>query len=183
MASKFNFGKRLRVTGHEYRKMDYGAALRCGCSCENRFVSKRWHPSFKATCVRPASFRSVTPPVWPPGARDFFLQAFTRRHVPCATSWLMTGTIVVPAFSRVEWCHAGPDQTSRSGAIPENAWTQILTDRQTWPGQLFFTDPGPAPQILDGGGGQLVQKRGPWRKGPVFKWAYFLLCKIFAIVF
>ena len=46
MASKFNFDKRLRVTGHEYRKMDYGAALRCGCSCENRFVSKRWHPSF-----------------------------------------------------------------------------------------------------------------------------------------
>ena len=46
MASKFNFGKRLRVSGHEYRKMDYGAALRCGCSCKNRFVSKRWHPSF-----------------------------------------------------------------------------------------------------------------------------------------
>ena len=47
MASKLNFGKRLRVTGHEYRKMDYGAALRWGCSGENRFVSKRWHPSFK----------------------------------------------------------------------------------------------------------------------------------------
>ena len=47
MASKFNFGKRLRVTGHEYRKMDYGASSRCGCSCENHFVSKRWHPSFK----------------------------------------------------------------------------------------------------------------------------------------
>ena len=43
---KFNFRKRLRVTGHEYRKMDYGAALRCGCSCEDRFVSKMWHPSF-----------------------------------------------------------------------------------------------------------------------------------------
>ena len=29
---------------------------------------------------------------------------------------------------------------------------------------------GPAPQILDwGGGGQLVQKRVPWRKGPFFK--------------
>ena len=47
MASKFNFGKRLCVTGHEYRKTDYGAAMRWGCSCENRFVSKRWHPSFK----------------------------------------------------------------------------------------------------------------------------------------
>ena len=34
MASKLNFGKRLRVTGHEYRKMDYGAALRCGCSSD-----------------------------------------------------------------------------------------------------------------------------------------------------
>ena len=22
----------------------YGAAMRLGCSCENRFVSKRWHP-------------------------------------------------------------------------------------------------------------------------------------------
>ena len=57
------------------------------------------------------------------------LQAFTRRHVPCATNRLMTGTIVVPAFWRVEWRHAGPDRTSRSGAIPENAWTHILTDK------------------------------------------------------
>ena len=40
MASKINFGKRLRVTGHEYRKMDNGDALRWGCSCENRFVKK-----------------------------------------------------------------------------------------------------------------------------------------------
>ena len=48
MASKFNFGKRLRVTGHEYRKTDYGAALRWGCSYENRFLSKRWHPSFNS---------------------------------------------------------------------------------------------------------------------------------------
>ena len=49
--------------------------------------------------------------------------------MPCATNRLMTGTIVVPAFWRVEWCHAGPDRTSRSGAIPENAWTHILTDK------------------------------------------------------
>ena len=46
MASQFYFGKRLRVTGHEYRKTDYGAALRWGCSSENRVLSKRWHPSF-----------------------------------------------------------------------------------------------------------------------------------------
>ena len=47
MASKFNFGKRLRVTEHEYRKTNYGAALRWRCSCENHFfLSKRWHPSF-----------------------------------------------------------------------------------------------------------------------------------------
>ena len=38
--------KRLLVTGHEYRKMGYRAALRWGCSCENRFVSRRWHPFF-----------------------------------------------------------------------------------------------------------------------------------------
>ena len=50
----------------------------------------------------------------------------------------MAGTIVVPAFWRVEWCHAGPDRTSRSGAIPENAWTHIQTNTS---GQLFFTDP------------------------------------------
>ena len=30
---------------------DYGAALRCGCACENRFASKRWHPSFKQKVV------------------------------------------------------------------------------------------------------------------------------------
>ena len=58
-------------------------------------------------------------------------------HVPCATNRLMAGTIVVPAFWRVEWCHAGPDRTSRSGAIPENAWTHILTDRQTRPANYF----------------------------------------------
>ena len=33
-------------------KMDYWAALRCGCFCENRFVSKRWHPSFKVSRMR-----------------------------------------------------------------------------------------------------------------------------------
>ena len=40
MASKFNIGKRWRVAGHEYRKMDFGAALWWGCSCENRFCQK-----------------------------------------------------------------------------------------------------------------------------------------------
>ena len=58
-------------------------------------------------------------------------------HVPRATNRLMAGTIVVPAFWRVEWCHAGPGRTSRSGAIPENAWTHILTDRQTRPANYF----------------------------------------------
>ena len=32
MASKFNFGKRLCVTGHEYRKTEYRAGMRWGCS-------------------------------------------------------------------------------------------------------------------------------------------------------
>ena len=41
MASKFNIGKRLRVTGYEYRKTDYGAALRWGCSCENLFFCQK----------------------------------------------------------------------------------------------------------------------------------------------
>ena len=41
-----SFHNHQNHTGHEYRKMDYGTALRCGCSCENCFVSKRWHPSF-----------------------------------------------------------------------------------------------------------------------------------------
>ena len=35
--------------------------------------------------VRPASLGSAVPSVWPVGACDFFLQAFTRRHVPRAT--------------------------------------------------------------------------------------------------
>ena len=39
---------------HEYRKMDYGAALRYGCSCENRFAYcvDEFHDSFhwKAAC-------------------------------------------------------------------------------------------------------------------------------------
>ena len=50
--------------------------------------------------------------------------------MPCATNRLITDTIVVPAFWRVEWCHAGPDRTSRSGAIPEML-EHTHTDRQT----------------------------------------------------
>ena len=42
-----------------------------------------------------------------------------------------TGTNVVPAFRRVDRCHPGPDQTSRSGAIPENAWTHRQTHTLT----------------------------------------------------
>ena len=86
-------------------------------------------------------------PRGPPGVRENFCKPSRGGmcHVPCATNRPMTGTIVVPPFWRVEWFHAGPDPTSRSGAIPENAWTHIhpdwLTDWLTRPGQLFFTDP------------------------------------------
>ena len=48
---------------------------------------------------------------------------------------------VVPAFRRVHRCHPGPDRTSRSGAIPGNAWTHRQTDSQTPAAQLFFADP------------------------------------------
>ena len=59
MASKFNFGKRLCVTGHEYRKTDNGAAMRWGCSCENRFVSKRWHPSLKKNIAKTEDLKGL----------------------------------------------------------------------------------------------------------------------------
>ena len=91
----------------------------------------------------PASLRSVVPTVWPVGLFENYCKPLRGGmcHVPCATNRLMAGTIVVPAFWRVEWCHAGPDRTSRSGAIPENAWTHILTDwltdRQTRPANYF----------------------------------------------
>ena len=42
-----------------------------------------------------------------------------------------TGTILVPAFRRVHRCHPGPDRTSRSGAMPGNAWTHTHTHTQT----------------------------------------------------
>ena len=42
-------------------------------------------------------------------------------HVPRAADRPATGTTVVPAFRRVHRCHPGPDQTSRSGAMPGNA--------------------------------------------------------------
>ena len=91
----------------------------------------------------PASLRSVVPTVWPVGLFENYCKPLRGGmcHVPCATNRLMSGTIVVPAFWRVEWCHAGPDRTIRSGAIPENAWTHILTDwltdRQTRPANYF----------------------------------------------
>ena len=49
-------------------------------------------------------------------------------HVPRAAGRPATGTIVVPAFRRVDRCHPGPDRTSRSGAVPGNAWTHTQTD-------------------------------------------------------
>ena len=50
-ANRWQEGKTMgiRVTGTEYQKMEYMAKLRWCFSCkkrENRFVSKRWHPSF-----------------------------------------------------------------------------------------------------------------------------------------
>ena len=61
--------------------------------------------------------------------------------MPRAADRSATGTIVVPAVRRVDHCIARPDQTSRSDAIPENPWTDTLTDRQTHQAQLFSTDP------------------------------------------
>ena len=40
----------IRVSGPEYRKMEHRETLKWGCWCknvENRYVSKKWHPSFK----------------------------------------------------------------------------------------------------------------------------------------
>ena len=87
----------------------------------------------------PASLESADPLVWPPGARENLCKPSRGGmcHVPCATNRPMIGTIVVPAFRCVEWCHAGPDQTSRSGAIPGNAWTHIHPDWQTRPANYF----------------------------------------------
>ena len=44
-------------------------------------------------------------------------------HVPRAADRPKTDTIIVPVDRRVEWCLAGLDRTSRSNAIPGNAWT------------------------------------------------------------
>ena len=44
--------------------------------------------------------------------------------MPCAADRPKTDTIIVPADRRVEWCLADLDRTSRSDAIPGNAWTQ-----------------------------------------------------------
>ena len=59
-------------------------------------------------------------------------------HGPRAAGRPATGTIAVPAFRRVDRCHPGPDRTSRSGAIPGNAWTHKQTDT-VWP--TFFQRP------------------------------------------
>ena len=45
--------------------------------------------------------------------------------------------MVVPAFRRVDRYHPGPDQTSRSGAMPRNAWTHRHTDKHQPPN--FFS--------------------------------------------
>ena len=52
-------------------------------------------------------------------------------HVPRAAGRPANGTIVVPAFRRVDRRHPGPDRTNRSGVIPGNAWTHRQTDRLT----------------------------------------------------
>ena len=52
-------------------------------------------------------------------------------HVPRTGDRPATGTIVVPAFRGVDRCHPGPNRTSRSGAMPGNAWTHRQTDTHT----------------------------------------------------
>ena len=48
-------------------------------------------------------------------------------HVPRATGRPETGTIIVPAFQRVDRCRPRADRTSRSGAMPGSAWTHRHT--------------------------------------------------------
>ena len=50
-------------------------------------------------------------------------------HVLRAASRPATGTNVVPAFRHVDRYHPGPDRTSRSGAVPGNAWKHRQTDK------------------------------------------------------
>ena len=57
--------------------------------------------------------------------------------MPRAGDRLAIGTNVVPAFRRVDRYLRGPDRTSRSGAMPGNAWTHTHTDSQTPDAQLF----------------------------------------------
>ena len=89
--------------------------------------------------VRPASLGSAVPSVWPVGACDFFckLSRGGTCHEPRAAGRPATGTIVVPAFRRVDRSHPGPDRTSRSGAVPGNAWTHRHTHKHQPPN--FFS--------------------------------------------
>ena len=52
-------------------------------------------------------------------------------HVARGTERPATGTIVVPAFRRIERCRSRPDRPSRRACRPANAWTDTHTDRLT----------------------------------------------------
>ena len=49
--------------------------------------------------------------------------------MPRAAGRPVTGTMVVPAFRRVDRYHPRLDRTSRSGAMPGNAWTHTHTHK------------------------------------------------------
>ena len=67
-------------------------------------------------------------------------------HVPRDTGRHVAGTIVVPAFQRIERCHSRPDPTGRLASRGQNAWTHKQTNKHT-SSQTgianFFSPPSP----------------------------------------
>ena len=122
---KVQLWEAMRVTGHEYRKMDYGVALRWGCYCQNRLVSKRWHPSFNPhlqnnkihleLCRRVSSARSAEIP-------QYVLSLWVRNVcTPKQCICLRGSSAPLRGRSAVLYRHRAPAGTSRRHARAQHS--------------------------------------------------------------
>ena len=93
----------------------------------------QWILSWCSTCVTCEFGFSDSPRLTSRGARKFLVDLYAAARATCHLPAidLRPAPIAVPAFRCVHRCHPGPDRTSRSGAIPGNAWTHRHTHTQT----------------------------------------------------
>ena len=130
-------GSKFTFTGGPHVKTASSPLARAAGTSLERYP--QWILSWYSTRVTCEFGFSSCPRLTSRGARKFLVDLYAAARATCNVPPFRpaTGTNVVPAFRCVHRCHPGPDRTSRSGAIPGNAWTHRQTDKHQPPN--FFS--------------------------------------------